>query len=537
MVRYLPFWIALFLATPLTAEEILLRDGTRLTGSLQWQQPRLQLSVSGKAIPRDQVDSVRWKVSSPRLSSALRLVAHLEAGEQIVGEPLRLDEKTLYIRPTWGEVLALPRAGIARLEQLPGWQPHLYEPFDTPGKEWTGKPTFREGKLLLGREPARLKLKSLSVGKLSFNVVPTVLKEGSAGCELHFTQEGKNQTLKIDWSGPEETIGVRGDAKPELTGNIRRTGQAQRLTIELSLDRLAIDLDNQLLWNQTTGAGSLQEITFQRSAGDEPVAIDHLLLLQPVPVAGPRDWADLGRDGMRSAQGNIETFGQLMALEPQGIRWKQGTSSHLNRWTESREWHFARQAVVEQETAGEQVQLRLRSGEGLTDTLSGAIRSWSERTVELVHPLLGVVTVPRERIEEIRFLYFGKRLTIDGVPHHLGKKAAFGFAQTQPEGTFWQKQIAFATPPSRSTLIIAAAQVRASGSPVKLLVNQKEIGTLNRLAGRGGQVVQYYRFDNLPWKKGQNEMTLEVIADAAERYQEIDLRRVWLEVREASGKD
>lgn len=60
-----------------------------------------------------------------------------------------------------------------------------------------------------------------------------------------------------------------------------------------------------------------------------------------------------------------------------------------SRWSELAELGFRRGPIAERETQGEHVQIRLRTSANTRDILEGAVRSFDDKSVTLVHATLG----------------------------------------------------------------------------------------------------------------------------------------------------
>jgi hypothetical protein len=248
------------------------------------------------------------------------------------------------------------------------------------------------------------------------------------------------------------------------------------------------------------------------------------------PAAGPRPWADLTADAVRPPDGD-ETFGNLTAAGPAGATLEVKGKKLALRWPEAAEFTFHRGPVTETATTGEHVRVRLKTADGLHDVLDGAVKAFDDKAIVLVHPVLGELTLPRDRLEEVRFLFHGRRVPVDAAPHHLGARPAFGFAVPKPDGLSLVKKVALAGP-AAGHVVIDAAQVSATGTPVEVLVNGERVGELNRLAGRADPAVRAYRLPVAAgaWRPGDNEIEVRLRPAASGKVTGIDVRAVRLEL-------
>src|SRR5262249_4901437 len=184
---------------------------------------------------------------------------------------------------------------------------------------------------------------------------------------------------------------------------------------------------------------------------------------------------------------------------------------------------------------GEYVRVRVRTADGLRDVLDGAVRRFDDTALVLAHPILGDLTIPRDRLEEIRFLFLGRRVPVDSSPHQLGNRTAFGFAHPKPEGLRFAKSIKLDALPAAGFVIVDAAQLSESGTPVEVRWNSDRLGDLNRLADRAEWVVRSYRLripaDALRRGESEIEIVLRPSTDGR-RANGVDVRAIRLELHD-----
>jgi hypothetical protein len=337
--------------------------------------------------------------------------------------------------------------------------------------------------------------------------------------------------MRIELTGPSERYIVTSNAKPDYEGKVRRDASTHRLTVEFDRDRLHVFLDDLVLWSQPTGPGELQGISLVAEGdGKELAIVDDVSIARTERPAEPRPWADLTADAVRSPVGD-ETFGLLterFTLETKGRK-------HELAWPEIAEFTFRRGPVPENATAGEHVRVRIRSVDGNRDVLDGAVTTFDAKSLGLKHAILGDLTIPRERVEEIRLRFFGRRVPVDSSPHHLGTRPAFGFAVPKPEGLRFTKSVQLDAIPFAGFLVVDAANVDARGTIVEVLLNGELLGELNRLADRAEPVVREYRLP-VPasgWRRRDNETEIRLRpTEPGGRVMGIDLRAVRLELHD-----
>ena len=204
-------------------------------------------------------------------------------------------------------------------------------------------------------------------------------------------------------------------------------------------------------------------------------------------------------------------------------------------WPAAAEFTFRRGEIPERRTTGEHVRARIRSADGVRDVLDGAVKSFDDKALVLMHAVLGDLTIPRDRLEELRLLFHGRRVPVDTTPHHLGSRPAFGFAVPKPEGLRFTKSIKIEPLPAEGFVVIDAAQVSASGTPIEVTFDSDRLGSLNRFADRAESVVRIYRMAIPPtsWRRGESEIDVRLRPDeTGKRVTGVDVRAVRLELHD-----
>jgi hypothetical protein len=523
--------VAALLAAALAAhgDEAVRSDGSRTTGRLALSAGRFQFRTSERDEPVAGLDRVRFTPRPPAPPAVpLWHQVHVGHGQVVLADVRKLDEKALHVRPAWAETLVIPRAAVERVTHTPGGRPVLFDPFDAGLGAWakTGEPRVDGGTLIFDRpgQAVEAAIKpALAAGRVAVTFRSAVTTNRRVSLDLGF--------VRVELVGPGASYAVTAAGKADHTGNLKRDGGAHRLSVEFDKDRLAVFVDDLVLWARDAGPGELRAVTFL-SVGDgtEAAAIDNVLVATSEPAAEPRPWADLTADAVRSPDGD-ETFGTLTSAGPAGATLEVKGKKLALHWPEAAEFTFRRGPVTETATTGEHVRVRLKTADGLHDVLNGAVKAFDDKALVLVHPVLGELTLPRDRLEEVRFLFHGRRVPVDAAPHHLGARPAFGFAAPKPEGLSLVKKVALAGP-AAGHVVIDAAQVSATGTPVEVLVNGERVGELNRLAGRADPAVRAYRLPVAAGalRPGDNEIEVRLRPAASGKVTGIDVRAVRLEL-------
>lgn len=531
--------VAALLAAALTAhgDEALRTDGTRLTGRLTLNESgRFLFRTGDRDEPVADLDRVSFAVKPPT-APAVKLwhLIHLGHGEVVLAEIHRLDDTALHVRPVWADSIAIPRVAIERVTHLPGWRPVLFDSFDAGLGAWTktGAPRAEGGRLLFDRagQGVEAAVKPAAAGRVVVTFHSAITTARRVRLDLRFVRDDQSRPVHVELIGPRDQYTVTAADKPDLTGKLRRQAGTHRLSVEFDKDRLAVFVDDFVLWVRDAGPGDLRSIKLESEGdGTEAAAVDDVLVATAVPVVESRAWADLTADAVRSPDGD-ETFGTLSAAGPAGVTLELKGKKVPLGCAEAAEFTFRRGPVSEKPTAGEHVRLRVRTAEGQHDILEGAVKAFDDKLLMLVHPVLGEVTLPRDRVEEVRLLFHGRRVPVDSTPHHLGTRPAFGFAVPKPEGLRFTKSVSLDNP-AAGLVVIDAAQVSAKGTPVEVLINGERVRELNRLAGRAEPVVRTYRLPVAAGvlRRGDNEIEVRLRPPADGKVIGIDVRAVWLEL-------
>ena len=526
--------VALLLATVAArGDEAVRRDGTRTAG-------RLALSAAGRFTFGDEpvahLDRVRFSPRPPAPPPVpLWHQVHLGHGEVILAEVRKLDDTALHVRPAWADTLVVPRAAIEQVTNQPGWRPVRFDSFDGGPGRWatTGGARAEGGKLVFDRvgRAAETTFEPLAAGRVGVTVRAARTQGRRLSLGLGFVRDGRPAAVGVELVGPGEWFAVRAAARADHEGRVKRDGATHRLSAEFDRDRLAIFVDGWVLWARDAGPGELRSVTLVSDGdGDEAAAVDDVLVARPEPAGEPRTWADPTTDGVRSPDGD-ETFGSLAAVGPAGATLEVKGKRLALGWPDVAGVAFRRGPVAEPATRGEHVRLLVRTADGHRDVLDGAVKAFDDKAVGLVHPVLGELVIPRDRVEEVRLQFHGRRVPIDTAPHHLGARPAFGFAVPRPEGLRLVHTVRLDGAGS-GFVVVDAASVGRAGTPVEVRVNGAAVGELNRLADRAEPVVRRYRLPVREWRGGDNEVEARLRPADGGKVTGIDVRAVRVELLE-----
>ncbi len=520
------------------ADEGVRRDGLRVAGQLKFTkngQFAFPSSEHDESISR--LEIVRFQAKSPLPPSALLWhQVHLTNGDTVTAALQRVDAANLHIRTSWLDSLSISRSAVERVTNIPGERPIFYDSFEGDLSAWItiGMPRTANGKLILNRHGQSVEGKfksSLPAGRLVAEFHSGRTARRRIVLELSFERERQKSHVRVELMGPAEHYSIHSESKPARDQRVRRESGNHRFEMEFDRDRLAMYVDERVLWFQKQGAGTLHGIKFLAEGdGDEASEIDGVLVTRPEQSRDLRTWADLTADAIRNPAGD-ETFGELIDAGMRGVSLRINRKTLLYSWPDVSEFTFRRTIIGEHTTTGEHVEARIRSINGTQDILSGTMKSFDEERLVLIHPLLGELTIPRRQLQELRLQFFGRRIPVDATPHHLGDLPAFGFAVPKPEGLRFTKSVEIQSPAAEGFVVVDVAHVSRKSVPVEIRVNGTSIGNLNRFADRDDGRVHSYRlpFDGPSTRKFEIEVRLRPAKNGG-RIKGIDLRGLRLEL-------
>jgi hypothetical protein len=532
--------ILLFSAVVLRGDDAIRRDGSRVAGILQLSEAgRFTFQSGGRNEPITDLEIVRFAAKSPAIAAApLWHQVRLGNGERLLGTLLKLDATQLQIRTSWIDSLAIPRSAVERVTNAPGELPVFFDAFQGDLAAWTrtGNPSIAAGKLSFGRpgQSVASALKTpLAAGQVEIGFESEKTATRRITLDLEFSRDGRSEPVRMELIGPRDHHTVVSSVPATREQKVRRTTGPARATIEFDREHLDVFVGNLVLWAQNRGPGELHGIKLS-SEGDglEEAQLHHILVTKPRRVEDPRPWGDLTTDAIRSPDGD-ETYGKLSEAGPKGVVLELKEKPHASSWPDVAEFTFRKTAIPTHATDGEHVEAKIRSVGATRDVLVGAVKTLDAKGLVLSHPILGELTIPRDRLEELRLLFHGRQIPVDATPRHLGDREAFGFAVPKPEGLRFSNTIAIKTASTAGFVVVDAAHLDRKGAPVEVLINDEVIGELNRLADRDDGLVHSYRLSLPALRAGKIEIAIR-LRTSPDRgpVKGIDLRAVRLELHD-----
>jgi len=493
-------------------------NGKSLQGTLTvGDGGHLLLEVAGKPLSLDHFARLRFPAADAPL--LLRPLLHrviLRNGQTLIGELLGVDKEQLQLRTAWSEKLSIPRGAVDRITHLPGWLPVVVEEFEQPPAAWElSGAEIAEGEVTSGRRSltmtkggqwARFRAaKALSDGRAAIHfLLPRETPADTWSAEWSFGRGDSAQTVRIELGGTGRDYRCSAPGTADYRGDVPRHAGWHRLEVEFTRDRLLVLIDDYVLWSgrRKAAPGTLAECRLACEAPADKTVVsavrfDDFVMSRPFPEQKSQEPGDPTQDAVLSLDGD-ETFGGILDLAPIRIRQEGRAAKQTHDWRSVREVIFRRGALVEQETSGDHVRLRLRAAGGQREEIEGAVVALEGDCLKLIHSFLGELTIPIARIDELRPVFRGRRMPIVSSPRHLGRGTKGGFVVPKGEGDTLRWQIKVDTPMS-SMLVIEAARVlgeedgldvkaalRRGGLRAEVSINGRRVDDLNRHVDRSG---------------------------------------------------
>jgi hypothetical protein len=405
------------------AEEAVLPDGRHRVGALTFAQDRLtfQPAADQAALALAEIHAVRFAADPvpPLLAGRVHRVL-LPDGQHLTGQLLGLDEQRLRVRTTWADDLAVPRAAVVAVTQLPGRDTFFADDFEPDLRGWktSGSPGLGEQRspagqhcLLLdrpGQAASHLLDPATEAGVFAVDFQHVGAVSGASWVvEAEFQNEGGVRTARV-------TVGGDGDAYgaevPGLKGTGYRLPRApgwHRLAVEFTPASLAITVDDRALW-EADGRGPGGRLRRVRltcsgvgSTGGGAVAFADVSLSREVPEPR-RPPGDPGQDEVWLQSGD-QLFGRVPRADGRAVHVSGRFGERDLPWAEVRSIFLRRDRLAPAALDGERVRVWLQSGAGAErDELEGVVRGLDEHRLTLRSPLLGECRIERGRLRELR---------------------------------------------------------------------------------------------------------------------------------------
>jgi hypothetical protein len=513
--------------TPARGDSLARPEGQALAGKLVGDARSgavFQPQGSGQAIPLEAGAVVSFDGSGPGPSAAVppfRL--DLGLGQRLSGRLGAVGDATVRLDDgPGGPSVTLARPGVLAVVQRPGEAQVLHDDFESlDASRWSevGEPEVVKDVRALGEHSLRLPAGGASVtcrlpepvgsGRLeaAFHDTGVVAPGQQWFVDLLFRGPAGPEPVRAVLGWAEETLGVESPSGPALA--VQRLPRKQgwhRLSVRFGPDQTEIAVDGNELAHGKGPEGPLIEIrvaTYSTGKTSPPPRLagyvdDLRLAALAEPVGGLE--VDPTQDEVRLVQGD-QVFGTVRSADADRVILRVLGKDVALPWSEVAGLYFRRAAVPARPIGGLLVRLEWRSAPGNDpgdiDQVEGALTSVSDKSVSLVTPYAGVLTIPRDRLRRLRVVGRGRRLVLDPTAHHLGNEITAKepmLDPPQPEGGVLERSITLESVPEGPAAVVLdvvqvvgesstadfADEVRRGGLRTILKVNGKTVDYLNR---------------------------------------------------------
>jgi hypothetical protein len=489
------------------AEEAICRDGARVAGALRFDaKARLQFirSDSSTPVPLGSIHTIRFSPAETPVSRVgLPLCVHLDHGQRLSGELIRVDETSVSLRTIWPNPVKLSRRAVVAVTHAGGKVIRFYEDFEgVPALQFSGSPGFDERRSTSGKrslflqtcgQSATLRLdEPVAAGSVGVNFL--VEPETAGGrwiVELKFAGKTAPQQFQTALVGEANGYAVRADGIVGESRSVTRTPGWHRLHVRFHPEYLLVDVDGQLLFESGKNGpgGPLQEIRLaciEHKGSEKPhggVYYDDLAVAEPIPELG-HDRGDSTQDEIWLRKGD-QLFAQIKQADSHQILWQnQGKPRKLD-WTQVRGIFFRREPGQPVTTDGMHVRLWIRSGFSEPDVLEGVLGSLDERKLMMRHSVLGDLEIERSRLHRLQPIFDGRRIELEASRHHIGEKGRIVNSLSPPraEGPMLSRTFKLDAVPTTARLKLNL-QSESSGSRTEVFVNGQLLELVERPAGQ-----------------------------------------------------
>jgi hypothetical protein len=485
--------VAALLAAGLPAAEVLRHeDGRRESGALSLAGGRLHFTPAGGVAAPLSGGLVDFAPATPaplRVGAAHRVL--LRGGQRLTGQLLGLDAETLRLRTAWAEQADVPRAAVVAVTHPAGLRTVWADDFAAWAAE--GMPARRGAEVVLDRAGQTL-TRAFETGPREGRVVAFFEARDAAGgrwaLEAGFGEARLRLVIGRDGYAA-EAQGVGGGGTPA-----RPSPGWHRAEIRFGPHAVAVLVDEAVVWSDldrgVAGPLTRLHLTCAGDAVGGAVAWSEVAVGEAAPDS-PRLPGDPAQDEVWRADGD-QLFGRVVTADRRSVDFDGPGGRRSLPWAGLRGLWLADAAPPPRASDGAHVRLWLRPGAGgEPDELEGLVTGLDERRLTLRHPLLGELSLPRERLLRLRSRYFGRRVEIDNGARPLGDCE-------------WRCRLDAVPAAARLTLDVEAPR----GGRVEVLVNGRPAGVIEG-RGRRREAVALTARD---LQTGDNVLRLRLVADA-----------------------
>ncbi len=423
--RWLIFLLALVLATSVWqcqahGDDAVLLDGTRRPGQLSFRDEKFEITLAGQneTFPWKQLDRVDLSTKN-RLPPAPPFwwQATLINGDRFACNLLEVESNAFICDSSWFRGLRVRRNLVCCFNRPLGWSPWVRQDFAKEARGWKqsrvdgdSQPTVGLGGLTLGQ--ASKMLQFTPDAPLPFGKIVLFLHDASPPpgrrwqLRLGMDGDGSFQSARILFGG-NAPVEMQAPGLKISQQEVRLTDSGILIELEVRPALLQVSANGRLAAWMDPGfrvavLRSLSLEPAEAAKGDDPQA---RLILQEFavgrrlgPLPRPPTHAELDEVWLESGD---QIFGSYRSLNPDFLELSIARETRRIPCTQVRGLYPKQvRPLLNMQAAPWRLTL-IDPACAEPSRLTGMIRTWGEREIVMVHPLLGELKIPRSQILSI----------------------------------------------------------------------------------------------------------------------------------------
>ncbi|HEV8060062.1 MAG TPA: hypothetical protein VGP68_09325, partial [Gemmataceae bacterium] len=423
--RWLIYRLTIVLATSAwvgqaQGDDAVLLDGTRRPGQLRFRDEKFEIVLAGQTdpLPWQQVDRVDLSAKN-RLPPAPPFwwQATLTNGDRFACHLLEVESNAIICDSSWFQGLRVRRNVVRAFDRPLGWAPWLRQDFFKEARGWKesrvdgeSPPTLGLGGLTLS-QPSKM-LQYTPDAPLPFGKIVLLLKDATPTpgrrwqLRLGIDGDGTFQSIKVLF-GSHAPVEMQAPGLKIAQQEVSLTDSGILLEMEIRPASLQVSANDRLAAWMERGfrVALLRSLSLEPAEarkGDDPLA---KLILQEFAVARrleplPRPPAHADLDEIWLESGD-QIFGSYRLLNRDFLELATVREPRRIPCSQLRGL-YPKQVPARAGLQPAPWRLTLIDpGSAEPSQLTGMIRTWGEREIVMLHPLLGELKIPRSQIQSV----------------------------------------------------------------------------------------------------------------------------------------
>ena len=475
---------------------------------------RFEPTGGGRSTPLETSGVITFEGAASDPSGFPPVRVELGPDQRISGRLSRADDVLIRLEDgPGGSKVEINRAGASALAQRPGEALVVrdgWETLDVDRWAMIGEPELVSTPRLEGTKALSLPAKGAAVTYTLPSPVPSGRLEvafhdpGGVAIgqqwfvDLLFRGGEGPETVRVILDAGEESLGVQSSGGSALAvQRLARKPGWHRLGVRFGPETdLAVD-GNELAHGRGPGGPLIEVRLAHRAAnnGPEPLPNSEMVVgfddFRLVRLAEPVGGLEVAPqvDDVRLIDGD-QIFGRFRSADPDFVRLLVDAREIPLPWTEVAAVQFRREPTPGRPIDGLLVRVEWRPGPGTEprdlDMVEGALLAATDASITVDTPYSGTLTIPRDRLKQLRAVGRGVRVVVDPFAHHLGDRRAGKDLQLDPplpEGGTLERTFSLDRIPdpkaSTASVVVDVVQVvgEATNVPFSDLVRRGELRT------------------------------------------------------------